>query len=70
MDIVHPPIKTLLSKVDSRYTLVVLGAKRARQLLDGDPLKVKPESTKDVSNALSEVAADRITYERTKGGIK
>ena len=32
MDIVHPPMKELLTKVDSRYTLAVLAAKRARQL--------------------------------------
>lgn len=70
MDIVHPSMKELLQKVDSRYTLVVLGAKRARQLLDHAELRVVPESTKDVSNALYEIAAGKVTYERTKAGIK
>ena len=41
MDIVTPPMENLLSKVDSRYTLVVLAAKRARQLLDGTESKVE-----------------------------
>ena len=31
MDIVHPSMDQLLPKVDSKYTLVVLAAKRARQ---------------------------------------
>lgn len=70
MDIVHPPLKKLLTKVDSRYTLVVLGAKRARQLLDRAELKVETDATKDVSNALAEIAEDKITYERTKTSIK
>ena len=63
-------MNTLLTKVDSRYTLVVLAAKRARQLLDGAELKVKARSAKNVTNALEEVAEDKITYVRTKGGIK
>ncbi len=70
MDIIDPSMNTLLTKVDSRYTLVVLAAKRARQLLDGAELKVKAKSAKNVTNALEEVAEDKITYVRTKGGIK
>ena len=70
MDIIDPSMNTLLTKVDSRYTLVVLAAKRARQLLDGAELKVKAKSAKNVTNALEEVAEDKITYVRTKVGIK
>ncbi len=70
MDIVHPPMKDLLTKVDSRYTLAVLAAKRARQLLDGAQAKVKVPSNKNVTKALAEVAEDKIGYERTKLGIK
>ena len=29
---IHPKIETLMKKVDSRYTLVILAAKRARQI--------------------------------------
>ena len=67
---VNPSINTLLTKVDSRYTLVVLAAKRARQILDGAEPKVKVRSTKNVTNALEEVAEEKIRYERTKAGIK
>jgi len=30
--LIHPKIETLMKKVDSRYTLVILAAKRARQI--------------------------------------
>ena len=70
MDIVHPPMKDLLTKVDSRYTLAVLAAKRARQLQDGAEVKVKVPSNKNVTGALAEVAEEKIGYERTKLCIK
>ncbi len=66
MDIVHPSMDQLLPKVDSKYTLVVLAAKRARIILDGDPIKSRLQSTKNVTNALEEVAEDKITYARVK----
>ena len=70
MDIVHPPMKDLLTKVDSRYTLAVLAAKRARQLQDGAEAKVKVPSNKNVTRALAEIAEEKIGYERTKLCIK
>lgn len=70
MDIITPSINTLLDKVDSKYSLVVLASKRARQLLDGEELKVQAQSTKDVTNALEEIAKGKILYSRTKESIK
>ena len=70
MDIVHPPMGDLLKKVDSRYTLVVLAAKRARQLLDGAAVKVSAQTTKNVTRALAEVAEGRILYKRRKVSLK
>ena len=70
MDIVHPPMKELLTKVDSRYTLAVLAAKRARQLQGGAEVKGKVASNKNVTRALAEVADDKISYERMKLGVK
>lgn len=49
MDIVHPSMDQLLPKVDSKYTLVVLAAKRARQILAGSPVKSVLQSHKDVT---------------------
>ncbi len=34
---VKPPLKKLENQVDSKYTLVTLAAKRARELTDGEP---------------------------------
>ncbi len=70
MDMVNPSMEVLLKKVDSRYTLVVFAAKRARQILEGADVKVKVKSTKNVTNALEEIAEGKILYERTKIGIK
>lgn len=70
MDMVNPSMDTLLKKVDSKYTLVVLAAKRARDILGGSPIKVELKSTKNVTNALEEIAENKITFERTKIGIK
>lgn len=64
------PLETLREKVDSRYTLVVCAAKRARQLLDGAKRLVEVESTKPVTVALHELADDKLVYERTRVGIK
>ena len=70
MDMVNPSMDTLLKKVDSKYTLVVLAAKRAREILDGSEIQVVEKSTKNVTNALAEIAEEKIGYERTKVGIK
>jgi DNA-directed RNA polymerase subunit omega len=67
---IYPPLSSLLSKVDSRYTLVVATAKRARQLADGANKLTKCNSDKPVTIALNEVNENKITYVRTKSGIK
>jgi DNA-directed RNA polymerase subunit omega len=67
---IYPSINDLMKKVDSRYTLVVETAKRARQLADGAPKLTKCNSEKEVTIAIHEIAEDKITYARTKNGIK
>jgi len=67
---IHPSLDVLVTKVDSKYTLVVLAAKRARELMDGSVPMVDSKSNKQVTIALEEVAQDKISYERTKSGIK
>lgn len=63
MDMVNPSTDKLLTKVPSRYGLVVLAAKRARQILSGEEIKVEVQSTKNVTNALEEIAEGKITFE-------
>lgn len=67
---IYPPLSSLLDKVDSRYTLVVATAKRARQISDGAHKLTKCGSEKPVTIALNEINEDRITYARTKSGLK
>lgn len=63
-------IDKLLEKVDSKYTLVVAAAKRARSIMDGEEPLVTYESNKPVSIALKEIQEGKITYRRIKSGIK
>lgn len=60
---INPSIDQLVTLVDSKYTLVVLAAKRARTLLTEDNGQSFPN--KPVSTALLEIADGKITYERT-----
>ena len=75
---IEPTIDQLLERVDSKYTLVVLAARRAReinsyysQLGEGRGEFVPPlvESgglrNKPLSIALEEIAEDKVTYDRS-----
>lgn len=70
-----PPLEVLLDRVDSKFTLVSLAAKRGRQINSyfnqlGEglgsivPPQVTSISRKPLSIALEEVAAGKITYHR------
>lgn len=67
---IKPSIDSLLKNVDSKYSLVVAAAKRARSIVEGSPSLIETDSGKPVTQALHEIAAGKITYERTKTGIK
>jgi len=56
----------LLKKVDSKYTLVVLTSRRAREIVTGERSLVPSKSNKAVTIALEEIGADKVTYERVK----
>ncbi|HCU08701.1 MAG TPA: DNA-directed RNA polymerase subunit omega [Clostridiales bacterium] len=62
----YPSINLLKTKVDSRYTLVVMAAKRARDLVDGKPKLTLMESNKPVSIATYEISDDLISYNRAQ----
>jgi DNA-directed RNA polymerase subunit omega len=72
---INPPIEEIIDKVDSKFTLVALSAKRGRQVNSyynqlGEglgaivPPQVTSVSRKPLSIALEEIAADKITYVR------
>ncbi|MNH46872.1 DNA-directed RNA polymerase subunit omega [compost metagenome] len=55
----------MMTKVDSKYSLVVAAARRARVLREGGKTEIKaPRSHKFVGVALEEVFEDRITVTR------
>src|ERR1700676_1630134 len=73
--LMDPPIEELLDKVDSKFTLVALASRRARQvnsyynsLGEGLGVVVPPQggaaSGKPLSIAFEEVAASKATYTR------
>ncbi len=60
---VRPPIETLLERVPNKYLLVMLAAKRARELRAGQLPLVDVDSQNPVTVALEEIAAGRIRPE-------
>ncbi len=66
----QPSLDLLLKRVDSKYTLVVAAAKRAREITESGLKTGEGDSCKPVTVALEEIAENKITYERTKSGIK
>ena len=81
---IEPKIETLLERVDSKFTLITLAAKRARQingyfsqLGEGIAEHTPPQvpldpdrAPKALSIALEEIAKELVEYERTADGIK
>ncbi len=61
----------LLGYVDSKFTLVNVVTKRAKQLNNQAPaLTADANPNKPVSTAFEEVALGKIPYKRNKEGIK
>ncbi len=67
---INPSIVDLLEKVNSRYTLVTMTAKRARQLIEGQEPLICIDSNKPVTIAINEINEGLVTYETIKEGIK
>lgn len=60
----YPSINEIRQKADSRYTLVIMAAKRARDVIEGKPKLTEVDVEKPVSIAANEIAEDLITYKR------
>lgn len=60
----NPSFNELAKRGDSRYTLVMLTAKRARKIIEGSKPLIETTSKKPVSIALEEVIDGKITYTR------
>lgn len=57
------PLEQLLTHVDSKYRLVIIAAKRAKQLMRGGEPLITQKSFKPTYIALEEVAAGKLIYE-------
>jgi DNA-directed RNA polymerase subunit omega len=74
---IHPKLDQLLDSVDSRYALVIVAAKRARQInnyyhqlgegtFEVPPPLVESRSKNHLTMSLEEVAEGKIKYAYTK----
>lgn len=60
----NPSVDALQQKIESKYTLVTLASKRAREMQEvNNPLMPKYKSHKFVGKALEEIAAGVLTKE-------
>ena len=64
--LLNPPINIIREKADSRYTLVVLAAKRARDIIEGKPVLAETDNIVPISIATEEIAEELITYSRNE----
>jgi len=76
LSLIEPKIDDLVDQVDSKYTLVVMAAKRARQINSyytqlgegiGEfvpPLVSSDPGRKPISIALEEISLSKVAYER------
>ena len=83
MSVISPEIDDLLGTVDSKYTLCIIAARRARQINDmahglrDQALMAMPASeiaritsAKPISKAMEEIATGDISFERTSDSYK
>ena len=58
----RPAIDNLVERVDSKYSLVIAVAKRARKIVEGSKPLVESDSPKSVTVALEEIDEGKVTY--------
>jgi DNA-directed RNA polymerase subunit omega len=61
---IEPSIDELLEKVESRYMLVTIIAKRAREIVAGDDIMVETEDKKPINIAIQEFNEGKIVYSK------
>jgi DNA-directed RNA polymerase subunit omega len=57
------PLEQLLTHVDSKYRLVIIASKRAKQLMHGAEYLIAPKSSKAPYIALEEIGAGKLAYD-------
>ena len=62
------PIEELLKRTGSAYKLVLLAAKRAKELAEGSPVLVNTSKQKATSIALEEILSGKVSYKPQESG--
>ncbi|MFC4404631.1 DNA-directed RNA polymerase subunit omega [Gracilibacillus xinjiangensis] len=69
--ILEPSIDKLQSKINSKYTLVTLAARRARQIQDTNVHQLEThDSATCVGIALEEILAEKLKVDPTSEGLE
>ena len=63
LSMVNPSTDSMLEQTHSRYALVILSSKRARELLNGAPCRIENHANKFLTSAMEEINEGKITYE-------
>jgi DNA-directed RNA polymerase subunit omega len=63
-----PPLERCLDQISNRYLLVVVAAKRSRQLNRGSAAQVESRRKKWTSVALEEVIAGKVQGKKAESG--
>jgi len=59
-----PALNELMKRVDSKYTLIIVTAKRARQIIAANPIGAQTGAIKPVSLALKDITAGKVAWHR------
>ena len=62
--LIEPSIDELLTKVENKYVLALLCAKRARELFDGDEPLIDEFHINKVTTAINEIDQGKVSYEK------
>lgn len=60
--LISPSIDSLLEKVENKYVLALLSAKRARELFEGDDVTIEEYYINKVTTAINEIDQGKVTY--------
>jgi DNA-directed RNA polymerase subunit omega len=64
--LIYPSADIIEERVGSRYSLVVLAAKRAKQIKEGAPVLIETLSTNPLTVAMEEIAAGKVTVSQAE----
>ena len=65
-NLISPSIDNLLGKVENKYVLSLLAAKRARELFEGDDALIDEYYINKVTTAIHEIDEGKVKYVHTE----